>query len=329
MEKFRKTIYVIVCLLTVLVTVVSLLSIFRNTESRYLKILDFPRIQWFIASAVFLLLFWVTTRRWRWYDRALLFGLMGGLVINGFYLVNYTPMVRPSVPTASAVEGETFSLLLANVKMKNRQAEPFLKQVRTQQPDLLLVMETDEWWGERLQLIQQDYPYTQQKMNGVAYGMVLYSRLPLSDVLVSDLSNEKVPSFEATVTLPGGKEFKLYTVHPVPPMHFSDYPDNKGEKENAMLKIGRKVRADSLPAVVAGDLNDVSWGFTENLFGQAGILHDVRVGRGFYNSFNAKYWWMRWPIDHVFVTQEFRVRQLTRLPDIHSDHYPIYVALSL
>lgn len=84
-----------------------------------------------------------------------------------------------------------------------------------------------------------------------------------------------------------------------------------------------------LPTVVAGDLNDVVWSYVDELTGTKNILYDVRVGRGFYNSYNAENVFMRWPLDHVFVTKDFRLKQLERLPKIGSDHFPIFVELVL
>jgi endonuclease/exonuclease/phosphatase (EEP) superfamily protein YafD len=38
---------------------------------------------------------------------------------------------------------------------------------------------------------------------------------------------------------------------------------------------------------------------------------------------------MRWPLDHVYVSEEFRVMSFRKLNYFGSDHFPIYVALAL
>lgn len=310
---------------------VSVLSVFRDTPNNYLKMLDFPRIQWFVLSAITLVLFVWDTQKWRWYDYALVVGLVGGLVINGVYLVHYTPLYPQRVADAPADHDpeDRVSLLLANVLMENRNARPFLDQVDRLDPDFVLAMEVDGWWDEQLSTLAARYPYTQEEPNGVAYGMALYSKFPLEDVRVNELNNERVPSFETTVRLANGRRVVLHTLHPVPPKDYRRYPDNQGQQEVALEKVGQKVAAAGLPCIVAGDLNDVVWGYTDALTNTDGLLHDVRVGRGFYNSFDATSWWMRWPIDHVFVTAAFRLHRLERLGDIGSDHFPIYVELTL
>ncbi len=331
MKKIRQSIYLILCVITVVVMLVSVLSVFRNTPSNYLKMLDFARIQFFLASLITLPLFVLMTRHWRWYDYALVVGLIGGLIVNGTYLVHYTPLFPERVPTAAAtpVAEDGVSLLLANVLMKNRNAGPLLRLIEEKDPDFVIALEVDDWWNEQLRGIAAAYPYEIERPNDVAYGMSLYSKYPLGDVKVNRLNNESVPSFETTVRLDNGREVVLNTVHPVPPKDFQDFPDNQGQKEVALRKVGEYVAASALPNIVVGDLNDVVWGYTDLLTGTEDLLFDVRVGRGFYNSFDATSWWMRWPIDHVFVTEQFSLRHLERLPRIGSDHFPIYVELVL
>lgn len=331
MKTLRKTVYLMLSLITVIVMLASVLSVFRNTPSNYLKMLDFPRIQFFLTSLITLLLFVIMTRKWRWYDYALVVGLVGGLIVHGTYLVHYTPLFPKRVPAAQTGHApeNRISLLLSNVLMNNRDARPLIDLVRDRKPDLLVVMEVDSWWNEQLSGLENDYPYTQKSINEVAYGMSLYSKFPFEDVQVNRLNNEKVPSFRVTLRLANGREAVLNSVHPVPPKSFEKFPDNQGEKEVALRKVGRDVAASALPNIVAGDFNDVVWGYTDLLTGTDDLLYDVRVGRGFYNSFDATSWFMRWPIDHIFVTQEFALHHLERLPAIGSDHFPIYVELVL
>lgn len=332
MEKLRKVLYITVSIIAVFVAIVSLLSVFRNTESRYLKMLDFPRLQFFILSGISLVVFWLLTKKWEWYDYLLILALAGGMIVNGCYLINYTPLVAEKVPTYSekgADETNQMGIFIINVKASNKEAQPLIDLAQSKEPDLILAMEVNDWWQQQLQPIADLYPYKLEKINEVEYGMVLYSKLPLKDTQINYLNNDKVPSFELIVELENGEEVCLYTMHPVPPKYFEHIPDNEHQKEQAMVKLGRKVKAKPYPTIVAGDLNDVCWGYTDKLTETKNLLHDVRVGRGFYNSFSASNIFMRWPIDHVFVTKEFSVVALERLPSVASDHFPIYVKLAL
>lgn len=331
MKKPRKILYVIIFVIALILALCSILSIFRNAEIRFLKMLDFPRVQLFVTVIISLILLIIVIKKWRWYDYLLIIGLFCGLVINGTFLINYTPLVPVEVPTAKAITetDDQLSLLITNVKMANRVSQPLIKLIETKKPDLILAMEVNAWWDEQLKVLENEYPYSQHTVNEVAYGMVLFSKFPFNKMDVDYLNNENVPSFKSTITLRNGKTISFHAIHPVPPTHFEDLPDNAGQQENALKKLGREVTNRKLPTIVAGDLNDVVWSYVDELTGTKNILYDVRVGRGFYNSYNAENFLMSWPLDHVFVTEEFRLKTLQRLPKIGSDHFPIFVELVL
>ncbi len=331
MKKATKILYVILYLIAGILTLLCILSLFRNAESRYLKLLDFPRIQAFITSLIILIILFITIRKWKFYDYLIILGLIISLVINSVFLINYTTLVSVEVPTATEIKtsDQQLSLMLSNVEMSNRTAEPLLELIAVKKPDLILAMETDAWWNEKLLELKKEYPYSQRTINRVTYGMVLYSKYPLTNTKVNHLQNEKVPSFKTTIELPNGKNIILHCVHPVPPIHFKNLPDNEGKQDDALKTLGQQIIGHEYPAIVAGDLNDVVWSYVDELTGTDSILFDVRVGRGFYNSFNAENILMRWPLDHVFVTKEFRFKKIERLAKVGSDHFPILVTLVL
>lgn len=313
--------------LLILLTVASLLY---DVPLWYIKVLDFPRTQVFIALALCLLLLLATTEHRAVSFWLLVSGLLASAILQAYIIYPYTFLAKKAVEDAALSPGnqQRFSLLLANVWMENDKASALLAIIRESDPDMILAMETNKWWTNKLAVLSATYPYKVIYPLDNTYGMALYSRFPLLGTDIKFLHYEHVPSFHTSVRLPDGTLFDLHAMHPVPPVP-SKLPGSTHEKEVALLKVGEMVAERERPVVVAGDLNDVAWSKTLRLFGLKSGLGDVRVGRGFYNSFNAHSPVFRWPLDHIYVSEAFRVVALERLPGFGSDHFPIYVRLAL
>jgi hypothetical protein len=55
---------------------------------------------------------------------------------------------------------------------------------------------------------------------------------------------------------------------------------------------------------------------------------EPRKGRGFYSTFHARVPGFRFPLDHIFHSDTFRLVTLLRLPYAGSDHFPVHAVLS-
>ena len=158
MGKIRKILIGVLYTVAVLVALFSILSIFRNTPSRYLKMLDFPRIQFFIISLVCLIILMVLTKHRKWYNYVMMSLLLLGLLINGNHLYSYTPFSsvtvsdsKPSIDTDKVI-----SILLVNVIMKNRNSKKLTEQIVNKNPDVILAMEVDTWWIINFQIFKRN-----------------------------------------------------------------------------------------------------------------------------------------------------------------------------
>lgn len=331
MKTTKQIIFFTIIFISVLVIAASLLSLIYDLTLWYSKVLDFPRPQYLILAVFCLLVFVLVNRKWGVASIFLTLGLVAAIGIQSVFILPYY-FGEETVPDAAVVasgQDKAVGILIANVLITNRQAADFLQIVEQWNPDMLLVMEVDKWWIGQLQPLKKEYPYVMEYPLDNAYGMALYSRLPLEGSEIKFLQHDDVPSFHTKVSLSANEAFMFHGVHPVAPVPSAKYPDNEGEKEVALLRIGEMVAGESLPSVVAGDFNDVSWSLTSRLFGGKGKLRNVRIGRGLYNSFNAKSPIMRWPLDHFFVSDEFALQELERLPEFNSDHFPMYSKLVL
>lgn len=294
------------------------------TDRWWVRMWDFPRLQVAGLLLVIAAPCWLLLEQGRAFW-ALASGIVGALIWQGTHFVAYFPPYPEQVESAqNCPAGRQMSLLNANVLMTNRQYGKLLRLVEERKPDVLLLLEPGLEWEKAVAPLAARYPYKLSEALPNTYGMILMSRLPMQGSL-EHLLQPGVPSARARLTLPGGEEVDLHAVHPEPP-----YPgDDSGERDAELVMVGKVVRQEGRAAIVVGDLNDVAWSRTSRLFRRIGGMRDPRVGRGFYPTFNANYPLLRWPLDHLFITPHFQIMQLDLLPDIGSDHLPIFFRLCL
>lgn len=332
MGKMKKYLSYFVTGVAGFLTAISVLSLFYNMSSIWwIKSLNFPRIQVLAVSFVTLsaALLFMNKRSVR--NMLVLTGLVASVVINASFIITYTPIVGKQVSSLEKDKvdsADRISLLIANVYMKNKKSDAFIDVVLKKSPDMVLVMETNAWWQKALLPLKATYPHHIEYPLENTYGMMLYSRYELQKPQIKFLEHQGVPSIHTEVQLLNGRRFAFHGMHPVPPLP-SKYPDNIGEDAGELNKVGEMVAKESLPVVVAGDLNDVAWSNTNRVFQEKSRLNDVRTGRRFYGTFSAHSVIMRWPLDHVFVTEDFKLVQLEKMDNFGSDHFPIYVQLAL
>lgn len=297
----------------------------RLRSSRWwIRFADFPRLQVGLALSVVLVL--ILLRMDPANPVHLVFAAV--LVLSLFYQVlrifPYTPFaphqVRSADPKATS---HTIRILIANVLMENRNADLLIGHVRRYHPDVILAVETDSWWAEQLCVLEDLYPHVVRLPQDNYYGLHFYARTQVLAVDVRNLVADDVPSVKVRLVLGSGQEIDFYGLHPRPPVPHQD----SEERDAEILLVAKEVNASAVPAIVAGDLNDVAWSRTTRLFQRISGLVDPRRGRGMFSSFHADYRLLRWPLDHVFHDTRFTLVELRRLPSIGSDHFPILVEL--
>ncbi len=308
-----------------IVVFVTLLPFSRMSHG-FIRSADFPRQQiLFLALLLIAVTWWFEPPAWPW-----IFGLMiAASVAQFFHIGRYLPIwhkqsLRPR-KGEDVSDSRSVSLLAANVKKSNRAYHHLIAQTRRVQPDILMALEVDQEWIDALHELSDLYPHQQLRPLDTGYGMAVYSRLPLEDAQFREKVVDGVPSLRTRVPLADGLAFRLYVVHPEPPV---PYQDTEG-RDAEMSAVAIEVRDDPLPAIVSGDLNDVAWSITTRRFQQVSGLLDPRVGRGFYNTFSATMPWMRWPLDHLFHDAQFRLLDMRREAKNGSDHFPMYFKLLL
>ena len=296
-------------------------------DAWWIRIFDFPRLQITFLTAGTLVAFIFFGSPAGWLETSFLAVLAAAMVYQGHMMYPYTPLARKQVePSRAAGTESMLSLLFANVFMDNRNAGRLRSIISEADPDIILTVETDGWWKSALEPFEKTHPHTVLRPQDNTYGMTLYSRLELIDPEVKFLVQDDIPSIHARVKLRSGVEVELRCLHPRPPFPTED--EKSTERDAELLIVGKESKNLDRPIIVLGDLNDVAWSRTNYLFQDISGLLDPRIGRGFYHTFHAKVPLLRFPLDHFFHSNHFRLVDFRRLGYFGSDHFPVYIRLS-
>ena len=249
------------------------------------------------------------------------------LCIQLFYVVRFTPLwpVQTARFNGSRETTPTITVLACNVKQGNRDYQRVIDLINKCQPDVAVFMETDQAWADALRPCLSEFRERIVQPQEDSYGMIFASQFPLGEREVCFLLNEEVPSISCVVQLPGGRDIRMVAIHPEPPLPIRDTLGRDAE----ILVAAKIAREEPLPVVVTGDLNDVAWSRTTRRFLRISGLLDPRQGRGMFNSFDARYWFLRWPLDHIFHSRDFELISIERQKFVGSDHFPMFYHLAL
>lgn len=309
---------------TALGTLAATLLAYLPSTQWWIRACEFPRLQIAVLAIVSLLCVPLLEAPWVWITLA---SSLATIILQARRILPWTPVWPIQVKKAEpGHDDRCLTLLVANVLTPNRNAAGLIELITRNDPDVVLTLESDAWWQTQLDAALSDHmPQAVRIPQDNLYGMHLYSRLALVAPTVERLIQDDIPSIVTGVTLPCGETVRLHALHPRPPA-----PNESEEslwRDAELLLIGKRIHEDPIPTLVAGDLNDVAWSRTTRMFCRISGMLDPRRGRGMYSTFHAGYPLLRWPLDHIFVSEHFTLKRLRRLPGFGSDHFPILATL--
>ncbi len=310
---------------TLLLAVLTLLPLSRH-EAWWVRGADFPRLQFASLLALLLaaqLLLLDLSRAGTW---GLVVVAAACLLYQSWWIIPYTRLFPVEVAASRSTDpARRIRVMTANVLAPNRNAAGLIALVRDNAPDVLVTLESNQWWQDQMAVLEGDYPHTIKCPMDNLYGMHVYSKLKLSNSSIEFLVEPDVPSMHTLVELRSGHRARVHFLHPAPPSPTEN--DESAERDAELVVVARSVAGSDEAIIVTGDLNDVAWSATTRLFRKLSGLLDPRVGRGMFNTFHARYWPVRWPLDHLFHSDHFTLSSMCRLPAFGSDHFAIMTEL--
>ncbi|WP_166820658.1 endonuclease/exonuclease/phosphatase family protein [Thalassoroseus pseudoceratinae] len=320
----------------VLIGGVLLLTILPLFSSGFwvVQLCDFPRVQLTLVLILPLLLLGIHFQRTSFRrEHAILVGLMLLLATwQMSHLVPYTPLWDKELPDAAADAKGDVRVLVVNLKKDNTQFDAMIAMIQDYEPDLLLLIEFNEAWAKGLSPISQRYPQQVNEIRDEGLGIALWSRLPVKNGEIRHLVSDRRASIFATIELKPSKQVRFVGLHPTPPgLKDSTGNDRRNSRiRDAELVLVADEVADDPDArwIVAGDFNDVAWSATTELFKELSGLKDPRIGRELLTTYHQSYPLLRYPIDHVFFSEDTRIHRIDRVVAPGSDHFAVFTVAS-
>ena len=308
-----------------LIVLFSVIPLIKNDYWAF-RVFEYPRLQKLFLNLVIFIVYtslFAISNNLQILFLAILLANAGYLI---FQIYKFTFLAKKALLKAVKSDDKNqISIISSNVFQHNKNTAGCLKMLHRHDSDIILLLETDQYWYKGTEELKEKYPHQVLVPLENTYGMLLYSKLELVNSEVRYLVDEEIPSIKTEVKLPSGQKLRLYCVHPTPPVPGENMYSTERDKE--LLLVAKEVKEYDFPTIVVGDLNDVAWSYTTELFTKISGLLDPRIGRGFFNTFHAKYPFLRFPLDHVFCSTDFKLIRLARLENFNSDHFPILISL--
>jgi endonuclease/exonuclease/phosphatase (EEP) superfamily protein YafD len=317
----RPAFFCLVALAGLVLCAENLLSLL-SSDAWWVRISDFPRLQWAVLLALLCVAAAFYLRRYPRASLVLIALMLAALAYHAAVLLPYLPR-GSELSRSDCAARDRLSVMIANVRLSNAPDGNLLREVHRYRPDVLLVLEVNQQWQQALAPLKQAMPYNLVHTTGSYFGIALYSRLPLESPEIRHLAGQDTPQIVTRLQLRNGETIDFLGIHPRPP-----HPSQSALGRDAvLLKTGLLLRDSERPGVVAGDLNATPWEDTITRMRELARLIDPRHGYGYLPTYNAQSWWMAWPLDHVLYEAGFEATELIRGDAFGSDHYPYLARL--
>ncbi|NEQ30704.1 MAG: endonuclease/exonuclease/phosphatase family protein [Leptolyngbya sp. SIO4C5] len=261
--------------------------------------------------------------------------LLIALVCVGVLLAQLFPFYRP---VAASARLEPLKVLVANVNIRNLSYDQAIALVEQEQPDLAVFIEVDDRWIEQLQVLTQSLPHSAAKPRSSAlpykiatapdnpFGLAVYSRFPLQNPMIKPLGSSSKINILADWQV-GDRPIHLVATHPPPPKNQRLF-EQRNQQLAAIAQYAQEQADESI--ILLGDLNTPMWSPYFKQLIAATDLQNARWGQGVlltWPTFLPPF--LRIPIDHCLVTPDIQVLDAHVGRNIHSDHLPLVVTLSV
>ena len=227
-------------------------------------------------------------------------------------------------PAPSQCRGPAFTVATLNLEYSNDDRQRAIAWLAANPADVVVLQEVTEAWARAIGTGLPAYAYSRILTREDPYGIALLSRRPFVQVRAADLAHDGLPSIVATVSI-AGRPVQVLGLH----THWPITPRLYRSRNRALTDAAAITRSARIPSVLAGDLNLTPYAPTFGRLLASSGLRNAMAGQAWQPTWEADFWPLALPIDHVLVPSTSCVTYTEVGPDVGSDHRPVRVTLRL
>lgn len=231
--------------------------------------------------------------------------------------------LAPSVALTD-VPGSDIRLATINMLSTNPTPERVIAVLDQYQPDIVALQEVTPWWPMAPAVVLDAYPYQAPLAWELGRSVTLISRYPIiaHQMWGGGGMNLQFPVISLDIA---GRSITVIAVHPPYP----GKPEHNRTRQTYLDNIAQAVRQLAGPVVVLGDFNATPFSPVLTGMADAAGLRNAAEGFGYLATWPSSMGLLGIPIDQVFVSREFAVRQAMVGPATGSDHAPFIMDVRL
>jgi endonuclease/exonuclease/phosphatase (EEP) superfamily protein YafD len=235
------------------------------------------------------------------------------LIIHGHALLK--------IPQAKEIDARGLVIVSQNLQAANADSDAALRVLTAASPDILVLQEYTPGWHEALEPLRESYEFDVAVPEPGAFGIALYSRIPLTNQTVSRLGRLERPVISTRIESDTYRG-QLLAVHLEPPMTAEWSQDHRRQIRELEDLLGKVAG----PFVVAGDFNDTPASPTMRRLLERRQAHLAPPS-----------WLPSWPmtlgifgipIDLIIGSEDVAFTRRTLLSGLGSDHRGIQVSIA-
>lgn len=206
-----------------------------------------------------------------------------------------------------------------NVLTKNDNYHKILEQVETEKPDIILLEEVNETWLKNIEKIRNQYPYFLEHPREDNFGIALYSKKPLKNIVKEAWTDWEIPVIKADLN----DNTRLYYIHTLPPIKsYIQY------RNNMLQNISKIINENQQNLIIAGDLNTAKYSYVYKNYIAKTEIKSAQKGFGLKGTWPTSFPpFLRIEIDHILVSEKLFVSSFKTGKSTGSDHLPVFAII--